>query len=238
MSDSSLQIDLPPARRMEPAGFIPWIIAIACAAALLVLITELIDSIPQSLQEQALEVVQSSGVAGIEIATHGRDIHLGGVLNQGQSVDSLKDSLAQISGVRTVKDNINIVDPEAVNAQEIELFQLKLREIDALNVAFKPGSVAFTLESEPALQALYLVLHDHPEQRVRIEGHTDNTGPDATNLRLSQDRAAAIADYLSGRGIEPDRLIVKGYGSTQPIVSNDTEEGRSQNRRIEISHVY
>ena len=77
----------------------------------------------------------------------------------------------------------------------------------------------------------------YPETRLRIEGHTDNTGSEAANLRLSRERARAVASYLIARGISENRLIAKGYGSTQPIDDNSTDAGRGRNRRIEISYL-
>ena len=78
----------------------------------------------------------------------------------------------------------------------------------------------------------------HPETRIRIEGHTDDTGPETVNLRISRERAQAVANYLANRGISDNRLIAKGYGSTQPIDNATTEAARSRNRRIEISYVF
>jgi outer membrane protein OmpA-like peptidoglycan-associated protein len=112
-----------------------------------------------------------------------------------------------------------------------------LSAIDTSGVAFLPGSVAFTAASEAPLTQLQEVLEQYPQGRVRIEGHTDNTGPDSVNLRVSTERAAAVANYLTGRGISAEQVIVKGYGSTQPVDDNNTEVGRARNRRIEVSPV-
>jgi outer membrane protein OmpA-like peptidoglycan-associated protein len=69
---------------------------------------------------------------------------------------------------------------------------------------------------------------------LSINGHTDNTGGDDLNLKLSQDRADAAKQYLVNQGISADRITAIGYGSSKPIQSNDTEEGRSKNRRVEF----
>ena len=65
-----------------------------------------------------------------------------------------------------------------------------------------------------------------------VEGHTDNTGDAARNLALSDDRARAVMDWLIAAGVSPDRLEARGYGEQQPVASNDTEDGRMQNRRV------
>ncbi len=79
------------------------------------------------------------------------------------------------------------------------------------------------------------VLVAHPEvAKVRIEGHTDNTGSAAVNTELSQARAAAVRDYLVGKGVARDRLDAKGYGPSRPIADNKTAQGREANRRVDF----
>lgn len=70
---------------------------------------------------------------------------------------------------------------------------------------------------------------------IEIGGHTDNTGDDASNLVLSQQRADAVRDYLVRQGVDPGTLVAKGYGSTKPVATNDTDEGKFRNRRIEFT---
>jgi outer membrane protein OmpA-like peptidoglycan-associated protein len=79
------------------------------------------------------------------------------------------------------------------------------------------------------------VLNQHSEISLLIEGHTDNTGSDILNKALSIARANATAKFLTKRGIDPQRLTVKAYGASRPLVSNDDErDGREINRRIEM----
>lgn len=77
-------------------------------------------------------------------------------------------------------------------------------------------------------------LKAEPDIEVLIVGHTDSIGSEAYNLRLSQRRAQAVRDYLVKHGISAARLKVKGMGESQPVASNDTAEGRAQNRRVEL----
>ena len=69
---------------------------------------------------------------------------------------------------------------------------------------------------------------------MRVEGHTDSRGSDAYNLTLSQKRAESVRNYLISRGVSPDRMEPRGFGESQPIADNRTEQGRSQNRRVEF----
>jgi outer membrane protein OmpA-like peptidoglycan-associated protein len=80
-------------------------------------------------------------------------------------------------------------------------------------------------------------LAEYNQTYLDVYGHTDATGSDAYNQTLSQRRATAVADYLSSRGVQPVRLGTRGFGEGQPVASNDTEEGRAANRRVEIKIV-
>ena len=76
-----------------------------------------------------------------------------------------------------------------------------------------------------------------PDVRVEIGGHTDSRGSAQGNLDLSAGRARSVQDYLINKGVSPSQLETKGYGETQPIATNDTAEGREQNRRVELRRI-
>lgn len=78
-------------------------------------------------------------------------------------------------------------------------------------------------------------LKSEGEVDVVVEGHTDSRGTEAYNLKLSQRRADAVRQYLAGHGVDPKRLTVEAYGESRPVANNDTEEGRAQNRRVELN---
>ena len=102
-------------------------------------------------------------------------------------------------------------------------------------ILFDLGSDRLRPESTPTLEEIAAMLEEHGDLRLTIEGHTDATGDDASNLNLSQRRAASVMAYLIEKhGIEADRLEAKGLGESQPAASNDTAEGRQQNRRVEL----
>jgi outer membrane protein OmpA-like peptidoglycan-associated protein len=89
-------------------------------------------------------------------------------------------------------------------------------------------------QSFPTLDKVVAVLKDNPTVTIEVQGHTDNKGTAAYNKKLSDERAAAVVVYLVKKGVAKDRLTSKGYGLEQPIASNDTDEGRSKNRRVEF----
>jgi outer membrane protein OmpA-like peptidoglycan-associated protein len=82
------------------------------------------------------------------------------------------------------------------------------------------------------LNKLVEVLNAYPDTDIEIQGHTDSKGADDYNMKLSERRASAVANYLRGKGVASGRVRIKGYGETAPVASNDTEDGRAQNRRV------
>ena len=102
------------------------------------------------------------------------------------------------------------------------------------NIFFDFASAKLLDESKAELQQLARFLRDNPDVKIRITGHTDNVGTQAYNLDLSQNRARAVANYLLSEGIAMGRVSYKGMASSEPVVGNDTEEGRAQNRRTEL----
>ncbi len=102
------------------------------------------------------------------------------------------------------------------------------------NIFFDFDKATLRPESFNELDRLVQLLNENPGIRVELSAHTDSKGSDDYNMKLSQKRAESVVNYLVGKGIAMDRLIAKGYGETQPIDTNDTEEGRQNNRRVEF----
>ncbi len=103
------------------------------------------------------------------------------------------------------------------------------------NLTFDTGSAAISGETGVEVDNIAAILKAYPNVKVHVTGHTDNTGDAAGNVKLSNERAASVKRRLMKAGVGPDRITTKGLGSSDPAASNDTEEGRKQNRRIEIS---
>ena len=101
-------------------------------------------------------------------------------------------------------------------------------------ISFAVGLSDIQSNFAPVLDRFAEGLRNNPNTDVRIIGHTDNTGSDAVNNPLSLDRAASTRNYLTGRGIDGRRISIEGMGERQPIATNDTAQGRSRNRRVEI----
>lgn len=122
-------------------------------------------------------------------------------------------------------------DPESEPVPEPQpVFRL-----DGVN--FDSGSFALLAESFPRLDSVVEYMTYKTSAQIVISGHTDNVGRSAKNKALSQKRADACRDYLVEKGIEGSRIEAIGYGDEQPVASNDSEEGRGKNRRIEASEL-
>ena len=102
------------------------------------------------------------------------------------------------------------------------------------DISFAVGRSDIQYNFAPVLDRFAEGLRNNPNTDVRIIGHTDNTGSDAVNNPLSLDRAASTRNYLTGRGIDGRRISIEGMGERQPIATNETADGRSRNRRVEI----
>jgi outer membrane protein OmpA-like peptidoglycan-associated protein len=101
-------------------------------------------------------------------------------------------------------------------------------------VLFATAKATLSIEARESLARLSGVLSAYPGLKLKIEGHTDNTGSEATNLKLSNDRAISVRDYLIGQGVPATGIDVEGLGPADPVADNGTAEGRARNRRVEV----
>lgn len=127
-------------------------------------------------------------------------------------------------------------EPEVINAIQVSapIQRDSLIILNENQLLFEVNQHLLKGDHQAALDSVAALLNRYPGLTAEISGHTDNTGGDAHNARLSTLRAEAVADYLVGQGIATDRLRFIGQGSTRPIADNATEAGRRSNRRVEI----
>jgi OOP family OmpA-OmpF porin len=102
------------------------------------------------------------------------------------------------------------------------------------NVFFDPGLSTLQRESFAELNSLAAMMKHNPEIQIEIAGHTDLRGTPEATQKLSEDRVAAVKEYLVQRGIATERIVGVGYGATKPVAPSDTEENRLKNRRVEF----
>lgn len=136
----------------------------------------------------------------------------------------------QIKELRETTAGSGVDITEADNGQSI---LVNLPE----GVTFDVGSYTLKPQFRSTLDTIAQSMNQYPDSLIDVYGHTDSTGSDAFNQTLSENRASTVASYLSMRGVAASRIRSRGYGETMPVADNATEEGRRQNRRVEIKIV-
>ncbi len=127
-----------------------------------------------------------------------------------------------------------VVSASAAKYLSVSGSQFQLKD----KVYFETGSANIEAKSFELLDAVAVVLKENPRLgKLRVEGHTDNTGEASANLKLSQERAESVVKYLVGKGIAAATLEAVGFGDTKPVASNETEEGKTSNRRVDFTIV-
>ncbi|WP_128547271.1 OmpA family protein [Larkinella soli] len=134
--------------------------------------------------------------------------------------------------------NIDLTETKGfqeIKGQELTLVPIEVgRAVRLNNIFFDLGKATLREESFPELDRMVITLNENPKMTIELGGHTDNSGSNEFNLKLSQDRADAVREYFIGKGIEPDRIASKGYGEAKPVATNDSEVGKQANRRVEF----
>jgi len=193
-----------------------------------------IDAITKKPVEASIEIIDNSSGQVIETFTTNSAtgkflITLASGKNYGIAVKA--------EGYLFHSENFDIPTGSADNLvnKVIELKNIAVGSKIALrNIFFDTGKSTLRPESNAELDRLVKLLKDVPSLEIEISGHTDNTGSASLNEKLSQSRADAVVTYLKSKGIPANRLTSEGYGSRQPIATNNTVDGRQQNRRTEF----
>ena len=135
---------------------------------------------------------------------------------------------------------LNIIDQKAFKqsltfgVDELKTALDKEGKVILHGILFDLDNASLKQESVKQLSNMVALLLKYPDLKIEIQGHTDNQGKDDYNMKLSKNRAETVSSYLQLFGVDKTRLVSNGFGETKPIVSNDTEEGRAQNRRVEL----
>jgi OOP family OmpA-OmpF porin len=149
----------------------------------------------------------------------------GEVGDQALSQKVVGEMAAVLNPTFTIKNNLRVPVPEQGDVDRVMANRI---------IEFETGSATLTLKGQALLNELIPVLTKLGKKSVSVIGHTDNSGSRAANLALSQARAEAVKGYLVNKGMDPASITTSGVGPDQPVASNDTNEGRSRNRRIEF----
>ncbi|HYG40534.1 MAG TPA: OmpA family protein [Cytophagales bacterium] len=144
---------------------------------------------------------------------------------------------AQAAGYLSINENIDtksLSDYKEIT-KDLYLVPLKIGEsITLKNVFFERSTANILEESFPELDRMVKILKDNPDMEVEIGGHTDNVGKAELNVKLSEKRAETVIEYFISKGIDKNRMTGMGYGGSDPIAPNDSEENKKLNRRVEF----
>ena len=125
--------------------------------------------------------------------------------------------------------------PKDVYNLNVELIKVKVgKKVVLNNILFETGKSILTAGSYAELDHLLNIMKENALMKIEISGHTDKTGSEPLNFKLSENRAKAVVDYLVQKGIDRSRMEFRGYGSLQPVADNATPQGRAKNRRVEF----
>lgn len=194
-----------------------------------------------------------AGYGSVQVESDGRTVTISGELPTRTDVVAADAVVRSIAEVGFVVNNLShpgqseleealdeasgTILGEETSAISPELLGLQARFAATAAVSpitFQTGAAELTPESDTTITAIAELLTENPTVRVEIGGHTDSDGVPEENEILSQARADAVAASLVTKGIQADRLVAVGFGDTQPVASNETGEGKAQNRRIEF----
>jgi OmpA-OmpF porin, OOP family len=199
---------------------------------------------PEKLQEAEQSLARTEGVFKAAAPQDEVD-HLAYLTVQRVAIaDAMADeraALTQIGELSGEQERLMVDSRDRhIESLESQLAELQAQQTDR-GLLVTLGDILFDVDraqlnpgGELQVARLADALHQMPERNVLIEGHADSTGSDAYNENLSQRRANAIEDLLIIQGIEPTRVVTRGYGERFPVATNDTAAGRQQNRRVEV----
>jgi len=211
-------------RTFQPALARPAVLALAATLALLVGC--------ESMSEREQGTAKGAGAGAVVGAILGSVT--GGSAGQGAVLGGAVGAVAGNLWSKRMEDKRQAIQQAAqgTGATVTRTEDNRLRLNVPSDVSFDTGQSAIKPTMRPVLDEISRNLDG--STRVTIVGHTDSTGSDAVNEALSRERAAAVRDYLSVRGLRSDRVTVEGHGSREPIADNVAEAGRAANRRVEI----
>jgi OOP family OmpA-OmpF porin len=129
----------------------------------------------------------------------------------------------------------SITEPAVVVEEKTTVVVTKAQTESYSQEMFATNSTELSTDGKTALEPLVEVLKTHPQSTVDVVGHTDSTGAAEYNMMISEKRAAAVAAHIEEQGIDAERISVSGKGEENPVASNDTAEGRAQNRRVDAT---
>ncbi len=192
------------------------------------------------------ELIDKKGKTTNERYAYCNNFYIGDIVNETIRMFVLKTPTKKI-GIQvysnTATAQIGIVESkefeqtiEKITANDI-LKEITNKGFATLHINFDTGKSRIKTDSYEIIAEISKMMKSNPELKISIEGHTDNVGDEASNMKLSKNRAQSVLIALTDENIDEDRLKSKGFGQTKPLESNSTEEGKAKNRRVELRKI-
>ncbi|NQU52025.1 MAG: PD40 domain-containing protein, partial [Bacteroidetes bacterium] len=195
-------------------------------------VTDKSSKVPVQAKIELVNLSSRSAQVRVENADENGEIMLCLPLSRNYAFNVSEKGFLFFSKSILLANSNSLTDPYNL---DIELESIEVgAEMDLYNIYYETDSFIILSESEPELQNLVLFLQNNSDLKVEIQGHTDSSGNAENNKQLSELRAKSVVDYLVTNGIQISRLLFAGYGDTVPISTNETPEGRRENRRTTI----
>ena len=193
------------------------------------------EKIENDLLGRSLSSIENVDGFDGNVEISGRDITLKGLVDSEEIKLKLEQIIGSELGVRKVINNLTIKSLEVLKGEIREEVQEALNKvIEFDNIEFQSNTAIILDESFNLLDETAVILNENSDLSIEIGGHSDSAGNEDYNIGLSQRRADAVLIALVNRGVERSRLLAVGYGSSQNIAENNTDEGKQKNRRVEF----
>lgn len=230
------------------APMLAVMVTLSVATLTLVAVLSQQTNIETDLLQRTRQALVQAGFSADNVQFSGRDGVLTGTVSSDAEADRMLAISRDVYGVRdvnkqllitaaTVPDTNNVLETPAIASGELYT-PSKQHEIEQIDLSAIQFAYAKAELDEPALQTLQEVvahLRKNPDLTVEVSAHTDSQSTALGNMAVTQARADVVRNYLLSQGVNATQVKAQGYGSARPLASNDTEEGRAQNRRIEIT---
>lgn len=225
------------------------LIVVIVASLTIVAVVWVRPTIETDLLQRARSALSETNLPADSISFQGRDAVLTGIANEEQA-QQMVNVVSRLKGVRVVEPAIAPVDQLKTPATDLAMaaaaqatFQnglfvpqkkYPIEQLDLSGIQFPYAKAELDKHAEALLQNMLVQLQEKPSLMIEISAHTDDSGTALGKIAVTQARADAIKTWLTANGIAAERVVAMGYGSTRPLADNSSEEGKAQNRRIEV----
>ncbi len=189
-------------------------------------------AVERDVRNRVLEALAAEGIDWVAVEADGREVLLSGVAPTEHARSRAEQIARGVGGPRSVTASLGLQPPPG---DPVARCQSEVRDLLSRGqITFASGRAEMTPEGASRVDRILEILAGCSEAVIQIGGYTDSQGAEDANLALSRERAQAVLDYLTQRGMDPERISAVGFGEAKPVADNATAAGREMNRRIEF----